>query len=208
MILFFRLGACRGENPLQLAIFATHDNILNQAAKYYRILGLEPGTAMDDIKKAYRKCARSYHPDLNKSPSAAEKFIEATEAYQFLKALHKRPGPAVQEGDFVRKWESYRKEQARRTASAHARKRYSSFVNSDLYKSTRILDKTRYYIGIIFAVLIISMAIYGYIYRLQMVDLGFEKPTRAGFLFLMFIGVLFLGTSLAFLYHNFWKHKK
>lgn len=173
------------------------------------MLGLEPGATMDDIRKAYRKCARSYHPDLNKSPSAAELFIEATEAYQFLTALHKRPDPAIQEeGDFVRKWDSYRKEKARRTANAHARKRYSKFVSSDLYKSTRILDKTRFYIGIVFALLIIGMSIYGYIYRLNMVDLGFEKPTLAGFLFLMFIGLLFLATSLAFLYHNHWKKKK
>jgi len=173
------------------------------------MLGLEPGAGMDDIRKAYRKCARRYHPDLNEAPTAAEKFIESTEAYQFLSALHRRTDQAGQEeNNFARKWESYMKEQARRTASAHARKRYSTFVNSDLYKSTRILDKTRFYIGIIFALLIISLAINGYIQRLRMVDLGFEKPTLAGFLFLMFIGLLFLGTSLAFLYHNYWKNKK
>ncbi|MDT8401160.1 MAG: DnaJ domain-containing protein [Bacteroidales bacterium] len=180
---------------------------MSQTDKYYHLLGLEPGARIDDIKKAYRTCARKYHPDLNKSASASHLFIETTEAYQFLLAHHKSQ-ERLKDSDFINEWENYKKEQARRTAYAHAGKRYNNFVKSDLYKSTRILDKTRYYIGIAFAVFIIIMAVYGYIYRLRMVDLGFEKPTLAGFLFLMFIGLLFLVTSLLFLYNYHWKNKK
>lgn len=52
---------------------------------YYEVLGIEKGASADDIKKAYRKLAKQYHPDLNKdNPDAAEKFKEVGEAYSVL----------------------------------------------------------------------------------------------------------------------------
>ncbi|MBN1387447.1 MAG: DnaJ domain-containing protein [Bacteroidales bacterium] len=176
--------------------------------KYYRALGLQPGAQIDDIKKAYRRCARKYHPDINKSPSASELFIISTEAYQFLLAHHKRKeSDSDRASEFINEWDRYKREQARRKAYAHARIRYTQFVNSDLYKSTRVLDKTRIFIAIIFALLIIILAINGYIVRLKMVDKGFERPTLSGFILLIFTGILFLVTSLIFLYHHY-KNKK
>jgi len=182
---------------------------LTQALKYYRVLGIEPGASLDDIKKAYRRCARKYHPDLNKSESAAELFISSTEAYQFLVAHEKRKDyEAANEREFIDEWSRHKRDQARRKAYAHAQSRYHHFVNSDLYKSTEVLDRTRVYLGILFALLIIILAINGYIARLKMVDKGFEKPTLAGFIFLMFIGLLFLTVSIVFLYHHDFKKRK
>ncbi len=57
---------------------------------YYEILGLERDASKDDIKKAYRKLARKYHPDVNKSPDAEEKFKEVKEAYEILNDDQKR----------------------------------------------------------------------------------------------------------------------
>ena len=48
---------------------------------YYEVLGVQKGAADDEIKKAYRKLAKKYHPDLNPGDKEAEKkFKEASEA--------------------------------------------------------------------------------------------------------------------------------
>lgn len=57
---------------------------------YYKILGIQKGTAEDEIKKAYRKLALKYHPDKNKSPDAEERFKEIAEAYDVLSDPKKR----------------------------------------------------------------------------------------------------------------------
>lgn len=51
---------------------------------YYEVLGLSNNVSLDEIKKSYRDLALRYHPDRNKSPDSAEKFIEITEAYEVL----------------------------------------------------------------------------------------------------------------------------
>ncbi len=57
---------------------------------YYEVLGVPKGAGADDIKKAYRKLARQYHPDVNKSGDAEAKFKELNEAYEVLSDDNKR----------------------------------------------------------------------------------------------------------------------
>lgn len=57
---------------------------------YYQIMGLERDASQDDIKRAYRKLARKYHPDVSKEPDAEARFKEVGEAYEVLKDPEKR----------------------------------------------------------------------------------------------------------------------
>jgi len=57
---------------------------------YYEVLGLGKDASSDDVKKAYRKLARQYHPDVNKEANAEDKFKEVKEAYDVLSDEGKR----------------------------------------------------------------------------------------------------------------------
>ena len=57
---------------------------------YYAILGIARDADADEIKKAYRKLARKYHPDVSKDPQGEEKFKDLAEAYQTLKDDERR----------------------------------------------------------------------------------------------------------------------
>jgi len=57
---------------------------------YYKVLGVERAASADQIKTAYRRLARKYHPDVSKEPNAEARFKEMQEAYEVLKDPEKR----------------------------------------------------------------------------------------------------------------------
>ncbi len=57
---------------------------------YYEVLGISRNATKDEIRSAYRRLARQYHPDVNKDPGAEAKFKEINEAYQVLSDDEKR----------------------------------------------------------------------------------------------------------------------
>ena len=57
---------------------------------YYDVLGVPRDASPEDIRRAYRKLARQYHPDVNKDPEAEDRFKEISEAYEVLRDPEKR----------------------------------------------------------------------------------------------------------------------
>jgi len=63
---------------------------MNGKRDYYEVLGIAKSASKDEIKKAYRRLARQYHPDVSKEPEAENKFKEVNEAYEVLSDDQKR----------------------------------------------------------------------------------------------------------------------
>src|SRR5437879_12272237 len=57
---------------------------------YYEILSVSRSATDDELKKAYRRLAKQYHPDANKDQGAEARFIEVNEAYEILSDTQKR----------------------------------------------------------------------------------------------------------------------
>ena len=57
---------------------------------YYEVMGVPRGATQDEIKRAYRKLARKFHPDVSKEKDAEERFKELQEAHEVLKDPEKR----------------------------------------------------------------------------------------------------------------------
>ena len=70
---------------------------------YFNLLDLPTGSSVDEIKKAYRKKARLYHPDINPGPEAKDKFIIITEAYDFLISNYEKLSQTKDEYDQAEK---------------------------------------------------------------------------------------------------------
>ncbi|KAH7331551.1 hypothetical protein KP509_20G039800 [Ceratopteris richardii] len=69
---------------------APHRQVVAMATDYYSVLGVSRTASKQDIKGAYRKLARKYHPDVNKEAGAEEKFKEISAAYEVLSDDEKR----------------------------------------------------------------------------------------------------------------------
>ncbi len=63
---------------------------MTKTQDYYKILGLRKEASLDEVKSAYKKLAKKYHPDLNKEQGSEEKFKEVLEAYQILSDPQKK----------------------------------------------------------------------------------------------------------------------
>ena len=181
-------------------------------ADYYEILGLHAGSSVDEIKKAYRKKARLYHPDINTSPDAKDLFIRVTEAYEFLLANHtkiKSDDQAFHQA--MEDWRKYRQDRSHKRATAYAHTSYSTFKNTRFYKTTRILDGTTIIFSFVISIMVLIYTVFGYVFRLRHPIAGLENPSVLVFIMLLIMGLIFFGVSFIYLkayQETSKKHKK
>ncbi len=166
---------------------------------YYEILSLPVNSTIDEIKKAYRKQARLYHPDINPAPDAKDHFISITEAYEFLIANHEKIKSDDQAyNQAMEDWRKYRQDRSRKRATAYARTSYGTFKNSKFYKTTRIFDGTTIIFSFVISIMVLIYTIYGYIYRLKHPIPGLEKPSVFAFIMFLFLGMIFFVVSFIY----------
>jgi hypothetical protein len=167
---------------------------------YYEILGLTGSSTIEEIKKAYRRKARLYHPDINPSSDAKDMFISITEAYEFLITNHdkiKSDEQAYREA--MDDWRKYRQDRSRKKATVYARTSYGNFKNTHFYKTTRIFDGTAIIFSFFVSIMVLSYTVYGYFYRLRNPIPGLEKPSVFAFIMLLVLGMIFFVVSFIYL---------
>lgn len=167
---------------------------------YYEILGIPVNSSLEEIKKAYRRMARLYHPDVNHDPDAKDIFISITEAYEFLMANHEK----IQTDDeayrqAMEDWRKYRQYRSHKRATAYARTSYGNFKSTKFYKSTRIFDGTAIIFSFIISIMVLIYTVYGYTYRLRHPIPGLEKPSVFVFIMLLVLGMIFFIVSFIYL---------
>jgi len=108
---------------------------------YYKIMGVNQDASEKDIKVAYRKLARKYHPDISKEANAEEKFKEMGEAYEILKDPVKR-----NEYDQYTKNREFNQRQRTQQSAGHSDRNYQyqgGQFDSDLFES--LFGHSRYH---------------------------------------------------------------
>jgi len=170
-------------------------------SEYYNILGLPSNSSVEEIKKAYRKKARLYHPDINHSPDAQDLFIKLTEAYEFLNTYHEKITTDEQEyNKLMEEWRKYRQDRSQARARFYAQKSYSQFKNTKLYRSTRILNSTTIIFNFSISVMVFIYTILGYILRLKNPIPKQEKPsTIFSFILLLVLSIILFTVSFIYL---------
>lgn len=167
---------------------------------YFNILGLPGDCSVEEIKKAYRKKARLYHPDINHASDARDMFIMVTEAYEFLLANHEKIKSDEQAYiQAMDDWRRYRQYRSQKRATVYARTPYNKFKNTRFYKTTRIFDKTTIFFSFAISILVLIYTVYGYIFRLNHPVPGLEKPSVFTFIMLLLLGMIFFAVSFIYL---------
>ncbi len=138
-------------------------------SNYYQILQIPETAKIQEIKSAYRRLAKKFHPDLNKSPDAHNTFILVNEAYEFLirlnteptRAVHNRAQQKYSREQVYKKWVEHERAKARARAAYEAKRKFEQFKKSPIYKTTQIIYNFYDLFSISIGLLIIVASIIG-----------------------------------------------
>jgi hypothetical protein len=155
---------------------------------------------MKEIKEAFRRKAKAFHPDINKSEDAHEHFLDINEAYNYLSDLHARgfdnSTDQTAMDEYYRQWAANERQYARARAAHRARMKFEEFKNSPAYKTTSILSHLLdYFLMFIGVFIIIAGALNLYIQGLYISENDREVLNFRGIIAELVItvaGVLFI----------------
>lgn len=132
-------------------------------------MGVSENATLQQIKTAYRRKAKTLHPDVNKSPGAKEKFIELDKAYDYLvgvktgkirpgqtRTRRKSPQPRKKTAEEIR---AEKIKERREKAQEFARRREEAYKKSDLYKRTQAFYLIMGYFSLIIPLAGFSLAL-------------------------------------------------
>jgi hypothetical protein len=140
---------------------------------YYSILGLKSTASTDEIKKAYKKLAFKYHPDVSSFNNAHNKFIEISEAYEILSDDVKRLNydnlnqSDFSEASYSRNYSTYQKhkKEAERTAEQYSETDFNKFKTSILDTMFKVYNTTKkgvqFGCGLYFGLTFIGASLFG-----------------------------------------------
>lgn len=163
-------------------------------ADYYNLLGISTNATESEIRAAYRKKAKLYHPDVNKSPDAHALFVLLTTAYETLINPHKREryntkGSRSAKSSFETYQEWMQKKKAQ--AEYEAQKRYQEFLrNREKFRNSRYytlaiwVTYLAWFVSMLFGVIDIAVCFY-LVYEVHFMLFFFVLPFICGGVYLI-----------------------
>jgi len=178
--------------------------LIYSSSHYYSALGLTSYASPQEIKAAYRRLAKKFHPDLNKSPDAQKKFIMVNEAYEFLTRVHIKPVHGNQtrnkrrptREEVYQKWMRDERMKARARAAYEAKKKFDEFKKSPIYRTANAIYKFYDYLSIGVGIIIFLGASFG-LYRQSFTKEGINLSHVVATVLMDCVGILFIFFSVS-----------
>lgn len=104
---------------------------------YYKTLGVSENASKEEIKSAYRKLAKKYHPDLNKEKGADKKFIEITKAYNALVNGDTEPDEDSDRSTGWQDWYKQKKQEEKAQDEKRRQQYYGGFAGGDPFANRK-----------------------------------------------------------------------
>ena len=153
----------------------------------------------DEVKKAYRRLAYEYHPDVSSLPNAREKFIEVNEAYEYITNKLKleadlRKSHTIDYDETAQSvidaWILQERERIRARARKYAKMKYRNFTRTKEYKATAVLSNVLGFASLLLGLSVTIGSIYGTYNRWQENPIFVDGSYIASSLLVFFIGVI------------------
>jgi curved DNA-binding protein CbpA len=169
---------------------------------YYAILQIPKASSLDEIKRAYRRLAREYHPDVSTLPNAKELFITINEAYEYLlnkityeESLKKSKENFTEETaqSVIDAWLIAEKERMRARARKYADMRYNHFKQTEFYRSTDVYSKILGFLYLILGLAVLFVTVSGTINEIKHNPLQFNVSYIASAIMVFLMGCILTG---------------